>query len=83
MRSTAGAISALVGLLLILPNLIAFLGSWAHPIVKYMPGNAGESFVTSARMPDTLAPVTGIGVLAVWVAVAFVAAAVLVRRRDA
>jgi integrase len=51
-RSTAGAITALVGLLLIFPNLIAFLGSWADPIVKYMPSNAGESFVTSTRGPD-------------------------------
>jgi len=34
-------------------------------------------------MPDTLTPVTGIGVLTLWVAAAFVAAAVLVRRRDA
>jgi ABC-2 type transport system permease protein len=82
-RSTAGAITALVGLLLILPNLIPFLGSWADPIVKYMPSNAGESFVTSARVPDTLAPVTGIGVLALWAAAAFVVGAVLVRRRDA
>jgi ABC-2 type transport system permease protein len=82
-RSTAGAITALVGLLLIFPNLIAFLGSWADPIVKYMPSNAGESFVTSARVPDTLAPIAGIGVLALWAAAAFVAAVVLVRRRDA
>jgi ABC-2 type transport system permease protein len=82
-RSTAGAITALVGLLLIFPNLIAFLGSWADPIVKYMPSNAGESFVTSTRVPDTLAPFTGIGVLALWAAAAFVAAVVLVRRRDA
>jgi ABC-2 type transport system permease protein len=82
-RSTAGAITALVGLLLILPNLIGFLGSWADSIVKYMPSNAGESFVTSARTPDTLAPVTGIGVLALWAAAAFVAAALLVPRRDA
>jgi ABC-2 type transport system permease protein len=82
-RSTAGAITALVGLLLIFPNLIAFLGSWAAAIVKYMPSNAGESFVTSTRVPDTLAPITGIGVLALWAAAAFVAAVVLVRRRDA
>jgi ABC-2 type transport system permease protein len=82
-RSTAGAITALVGLLLISPNLIAFLGSWADPIVKYLPSNAGESFVTSTRAPDTLAPFTGIGVLALWAVAAFVAAAVLVRRHDA
>ena len=82
-RSTAGAITALVALLLIIPNLIGYLGRWADPIVKYMPSNAGESFVTSARVSDTLAPVTGIGVLALWTTAAFVVAAVLVRRRDA
>jgi ABC-type transport system involved in multi-copper enzyme maturation permease subunit len=82
-RSTAGAITALVGLLLILPNLIPLLSSWADRLARYMPSNAGESFMTSARVPDTLAPVTGIGVLALWVAATFVAAAVLVRRRDA
>jgi ABC-2 type transport system permease protein len=82
-RSTAGAITALVGLLLILPNLIPLLGNWSDSIVKYLPNNAGEAFITSARVPDTPAPVTGIGVLALWVAAAFVAAAVLVRHRDA
>ncbi len=82
-RSTAGAITALVGLLLILPNLISFLGSWADGIVKYLPSNAGESFVSSARVPDTLAPFTGIGVLTLWAAAAFVAAVMLVCRRDA
>jgi ABC-2 type transport system permease protein len=82
-RNTAGAITALVGLLLILPNLIPLLGRWADSIVKYLPSNAGESFVTSTRAQDTLAPFTGIGVLALWAAAAFVAAIVLVRRRDA
>lgn len=82
-RSTAGAITVLVGLLLIFPNLIGFLGGWADSVVKYMPSNAGESFVTSTQVPDTLAPFTGIGVVALWVAAAFLAAVVLVRRRDA
>ena len=82
-RSTAGAITALVGLLLILPNLMPLFGSGADRLARYMPSNAGESFITSTRMPDTLTPVTGIGALALWVAAAFVAAAVLVRRRDA
>lgn len=83
LRSTAGAISVLVALLLIVPNLIGFLGSWADPLVKYLPSNAGESFVTSARIPDALAPFTGLGVLALWTAIAFAVAVLLVRRRDA
>lgn len=83
MRSTAGAISALVALLLIVPNLIGFLGAWADPLVKIMPSNAGESFVTSTQVAGTLTPGVGIGVLGVWAAAAFAAAAALVRRRDA
>jgi ABC-2 type transport system permease protein len=82
-RSTAGAITVVVGLVLILPNLMTLLGSWSDSIAKYLPSDAGESFITSARVPDTLAPVTGIGMLGLWVAAAFVAAAVLVHRRDA
>jgi len=82
-RSTAGAITALVGLVLVVPNLMPLLGSWIRPVVRYMPSNAGESFVTSERVGDALAPWTGLGVLALWTAVAYVAAAVLVSRRDA
>ncbi len=83
-RSTAGAISALVALLLIVPVLIGFLpGSLSTSIAKYLPSNAGESFLTSVRIPDTLAPWTGIGVIALWVLVTLTVAAVAVRRRDA
>ena len=83
-RSTAGAITALVALLLIVPDLVTVPpGSWADTITKYLPTDAGEAFVSSERVPDTLAPWTGLVVLALWVGVAFVAAVVLVRRRDA
>jgi ABC-2 type transport system permease protein len=81
-RSTAGAISMLVALVLIFPLLLEFLGSWADSIAKYMPSNAGESFVTSGPVKDALGPYAGIGVLALWAAAAFVVAVVLVRRRD-
>ncbi len=83
-RSTAGAISALVAILLIVPVLIGFLpGSVSSSILKFMPSNAGESFLTSVRVPDTLAPWTGIGVLALWVVVTLTVAVLTVRRRDA
>jgi ABC-2 type transport system permease protein len=83
-RSTAGAISALVAILLIVPLLIGFLpGSVSDNILKFMPSNAGESFLTSARAPDALAPWTGIGVLALWVVVTLTAGVLTVRRRDA
>jgi hypothetical protein len=83
-RSTAGAISSLVALLLIVPALVGLLpGSLSTTITEYLPNNAGGSFVTSAHIPDTLAPWTGIGVVGLWTAVALAAAVVVVRRRDA
>ncbi len=83
-RNTAGAISALVGLLLILPVILGLLpGSLGTTITKYLPSNAGGSLMTSVQLPDTLAPWTGLGVVVLWVAAALVAAVVVVRRRDA
>lgn len=83
-RSTAGAISALVALLVIAPVLIGFLpGSVSDNVLKFMPSNAGDSLVTSIREPDALAPWTGFGVLALWVVVTLTVAVLTVRRRDA
>ncbi|MEP7088833.1 MAG: ABC transporter permease [Nocardioidaceae bacterium] len=82
-RSTPGGIATLVGLLLVVPVLLQVLpGSWAADAAKYLPSEAGASFVMSVRLPATLAPWTGLGVLLGWVAIAFAAAAVLLRRRD-
>lgn len=83
-RSTAGAISALVGVLLILPVLVGFVpGSLGTTVTKYLPSSAGESALTAVRLPDTLAPWTGLGVFAAWVLASLIVATVAVRRRDA
>ncbi len=83
-RSTAGGISTLVGILLVVPVLFQVLpGAWAADVLKYLPSEAGGSFVNSVHLPDTLGPWTGLGVLVAWVAAAMVAAAVVLRRRDA
>jgi ABC-2 type transport system permease protein len=83
-RSTAGAISGLVGLLLIVPVILGLLpGSIGTTIAKFFPSNAGGSLVSSVQLPDTLAPWTGIGVLGLWVVAALALAAVVIRRRDA
>ncbi|MFF1613258.1 hypothetical protein ACFVYA_36295 [Amycolatopsis sp. NPDC058278] len=57
--------------------------SWAPHIVPYLPSNAGQALVTVR--PDTamLAPWTGFAVFCAYVVVALVAAAVLLKRRDA
>jgi hypothetical protein len=81
-RSTAGAISALLALLLVLPVVFGqLLGSWGADVAKYLP-STGESFIVSVRDRTMLSPWAGLGVLAAWVAVALTLAAVQLRRRD-
>ena len=83
-RSTAGGIATLFGLLLVLPALgDALPQSWAVHVVPYLPSNAGQTLATLHPDPGMLAPWTGFGVFCVYVVVAFVGAAILVKRRDA
>ena len=83
-RSTAGGISALVGIMLILPVVVGLLPSGiGDAITRYLPSEAGGAFITAAHSAGSLSPWTGLGVLALWVAAALAAATVLVRRRDA
>ena len=84
-RSTAGGIATLVGLLLVLPGVGQVLpASWQHHTLPYLPSNAGSSmFTVTPEDPSALSPGMGLLVLCLWVAVALATAAVLVRRRDA
>jgi ABC-2 type transport system permease protein len=84
-RSTAGGIAALFGLLLVLPGIGQVLpASWQAHTLPYLPSNAGSSmFTITPEDPNALSPGMGLLVLCLWVAVALAAAAVLVRRRDA
>ncbi len=88
-RHSAGAISALFGVLLVLPGLVLLLPSaWSHAAAKYLPSNAGSAMAQSdaSRAVDDgsqLAPWTGLGVFALYVAITLVCAAVAFDRRDA
>jgi ABC-2 type transport system permease protein len=82
-HSTAGAISGLVGLLMVVPVLAGLLPhSISANVVPYLPSNAGEAFASSTQTPDMLSPWAGLGVFVLWVAVMIAVAAVVVRRRD-
>jgi ABC-2 type transport system permease protein len=85
LRRTAGAIATLVGMLLVLPILVSFLPSpWNDDISKYLPGEAGGTvFHVIQRSSTALSPLVGFAVLCAYVAVALVAGAILVDRRDA
>lgn len=83
-RNTAGAITALFGILLILPVLGEVLpADWARHVVPYLPSNAGQAVMTLHPDPNTLAPWTGFAVFVAYVVAAVIAAAVLLKRRDA
>ena len=87
-RHSAGAITAALGVILLIPMLLAILGgwlTWVTNVSPYLPTSAGERLmVTDAAVVDgTLAPWVGFGVLVGYVVVVNAVAAVLVRRRDA
>jgi ABC-2 type transport system permease protein len=84
-RRTAGAIAALVGMLLILPVLAGFLPSpWNDDVSKYLPGQAGgEIFRVVARSSNSLSPWTGFAVFVTYAVVSLVIGAVLLAKRDA
>jgi ABC-2 type transport system permease protein len=85
LRSTAAAITALAGLLFILPIMMNFLPvSWHRDaIAQWLPSNAGIQIIEQVTQPLQFSPWAGLAVFAGWVAVAFVAGLVLLRRRDA
>jgi ABC-2 type transport system permease protein len=84
-RSTAGAIAALFGILLVLPVLGQVLDdtSWGKHITPYLPANAGGDLITNDPAPGSLGPWTGFGVFVLYAAVAMAIAAYLLKRRDA
>ncbi len=83
-RSTPGALVSYVAAILVVPVLFGtVLGTWGKDIAEYLPSQAGASFVRSIAEPYSLAPWTGLGVLALWVLLALGVASVSLRGRDA
>jgi ABC-2 type transport system permease protein len=83
LRSTAGGVATLFGLLLVLPTVVSALpGRWADRITPYLPMDAGLAVVSPSPEPTMLAPWAGFGVLCAYAAGAILLAAVLLVRRD-
>jgi ABC-type transport system involved in multi-copper enzyme maturation permease subunit len=83
-RNTAGGIALFVGLLFVLPGVVAILPtSMQNAINPYLPLNAGTGILSGTRDPHTLAPWPGFAVFCGYTALVLVAAAILMRRRDA
>jgi ABC-2 type transport system permease protein len=84
LRSTAGGIAALFGLLFAVQIAAGLLpGSWSQDVGKYLPATAGLA-VTSVRPdPSSLAPWVGFGVFCLYAAVLLSLASLRIRRGDA
>lgn len=83
-RRTAGAVAALVGVLLLAPIIGGFLpASFQEDVVKFFPAQAGMAIFQVTPDPRALSPWTGIAVLAAYIAVAFVVGGIALVRRDA
>ena len=84
LRRTAGAVAALVGLLVLAPLVGGFLPtSFQESVGKYFPAQAGMAVFGVVPDPRALAPWTGYGVLLAYVAGALVVGGLLLTRRDA
>ena len=85
LRSTAGGIAALFGLLFGVQLAAGFLpGSWANDVGKYVPSTAGQAVTLVHPDPaSSLPPWTGFGVFCLYAAVLLGLAALRMRRGDA
>jgi len=83
-RSTAGGVATLFGLLLVLPTLGLLLpASWREHTLPYLPSNAGATMFSARSATDALPATTSLLVLLGWVVVGLAGAALLLKRRDA
>ncbi|MGY1741708.1 MULTISPECIES: ABC transporter permease subunit [unclassified Blastococcus] len=89
LRSSAGAITVALSVLLLLPTVLVFITlDWVEVLVDYLPLPASGAFLgggedSLSAVGDELAPATGILVVAAYALVPLVAGALALRRRDA
>jgi ABC-2 type transport system permease protein len=83
-RHTAGALTALFAIVVVLPVVAATVpGKISSNVAEFLPGNAGdEAWKLLHAGAYTLGPWQGLGVLCAYVAATAVAASVLIRNRD-
>jgi hypothetical protein len=83
-RHTAGAISTLFGVLLVVPILVQFLPSdWRGDVSPYLPSNAGIGLFQLRPDPGSLAPWTGFALFVGYTVAVLVAGGIVLHRRDA
>lgn len=84
LRRTAGAVTASVAALLVLPGLTNILpGTWGDAIVRYFTSNAGQQISYVHQSGNHLTPWVGFAVYCLWWIVPLGLGAWLMNRRDA
>jgi hypothetical protein len=84
LRRTAGAVTAAVALLLVVPPLMNLLpGAWGDAVVRYFSSNAGQQISYTHQSGNYLTPWVGFGVYCLWWIVPLAVGAWLMERRDA
>jgi ABC-type transport system involved in multi-copper enzyme maturation permease subunit len=86
-RRTAGAVAAVVGLVVVLPVLVQGLPpAWQAAITRYLPSAAGQAIIGHTKFTPPghlLSPWAGFALFCAYTAAALTAAAVGLNRRDA
>jgi ABC-2 type transport system permease protein len=84
-RSSAGGIAVVVGILLILPTVLQLVpADWAQDLVPYLLSDAGLGLVgLQSDIPGGLEPWQQLAVVLGWVVASLTAGAILMKRRDA
>jgi ABC-type transport system involved in multi-copper enzyme maturation permease subunit len=85
LRHTAGAITAIIGFVLVLSPLALLLpGEWGRYVYALLPTNAGQLITTTVQGPtDLLSAWQGYAVFSLWTAALIILAGYLLKRRDA
>ena len=87
-RHTAGAISAFVGVVLVLPLIVQALPtSISNAVARYLPANIGLVMFSTHGLPDRIGPAfspwAGFGLLCLYAAVLLAVGSFVLVRRDA
>jgi ABC-2 type transport system permease protein len=84
LRSSAGAIAALFGVLFVPPLIMTLLPrSWQDTVGPYLPMQAGTTIYTVQHPPGFLGAWSGFGVFCLYAAIVLAAGFVLIDHRDA
>ena len=84
LRSIAGAIATLVGVIIVLPAIASALPqTWGDRINKFLPSNAGQAIMSIQSDTQQMTPWRGLGLFALYAVGVIAIGAVMLRRRDA